>query len=483
MSEIEINEYFIAPPLTSYKTLNILNAKSLSIIKKSIQDCYELEFKRNKAVSEEIKSYKLEIDKTKLILLENALKKANKKRKWEYLLDTFKGHRSDLRKQIKVAKKNDEKQIKFQETKNIILKNLKEIDKDLIELKSCIDNLAVNSNVLNLGKFVSFKYYVECTYKFTAQETEEEPYTDYEDYQVQIPFNEIITTSRGREEVTRYRFETRQRQVTKYRTVVKHQEDFEETYDASSLFSETPFISKSSFFDDWESAVNEIEYDSQYCYESIQDYTSEIKKDYLGAKDKNLKLNEIEDEKESNEIFSEYYELNLRGKILEILEDDVSSKVRNFINSSRFNTYEIHDYDWQYINTENKNLIMPFLLQEIEYDSKKWKKNIVIYMNNLLIDNERFVDTTQESLKENLDSLKEKIDNNEKLLKEAKMFSLPAIKAPNLRPVMLSLLGCLVLILVANLLVVNYKENRCKNEIEIEKITDFCEEYFLKSLD
>ena len=97
---------FFVPQIKEFKKVEDHISESLERIKTSLLSVYKQKLEKLETFSKNIRGCNLNTDKTKIILLENQLKKGYEKGKVDYLLDGFKGYRSNLRAEIKVLKEN-----------------------------------------------------------------------------------------------------------------------------------------------------------------------------------------------------------------------------------------------------------------------------------------------------------------------------------------------------------------------------------------
>ena len=225
-------------------------------LKIKLEKIFNIEFERFQKLKIEIKNCVLNNKKNQINSLENQLKESINKNKLLYLFDGFKGHRSDLREQIRVAKLNLDNEKKLTELKDHVLKELDLLSQEFEEINRCIKQFKLNDGKINLAYFVAFDFSVDCDYKFLAIETAQETYTDYLDRVRRVPYTKYITKSSRtqitsntftyedyQEPVTAYRSEHYKEPVTKYRTITRKKEFIQKKLDTSELSYISGFIS------------------------------------------------------------------------------------------------------------------------------------------------------------------------------------------------------------------------------------------------
>ena len=162
---------FFVPQIKEFKKVEDHISASLERFKTGLLGVYKQKLEKLETFSKNIRGCNLNTDKTKIILLENQLKKGYEKGKIDYILDGFKGYRSSLRAEIKVLKENIKREEELIENKQLAETKINELTEYLSFINESIHKLKFNEATINLTNFVSFNYSVDCNYTFKANET------------------------------------------------------------------------------------------------------------------------------------------------------------------------------------------------------------------------------------------------------------------------------------------------------------------------
>ena len=480
---------FFVPQIKEFKKVEDHISESLERIKTGLLSVYKQKLEKLETFSKNIRGCNLNTDKTKIILLENQLKKGYEKGKIDYILDGFKGYRSSLRAEIKVLKENIKREEELIENKQLAETKINELTEYLSFINESINKLKFNEATINLTNFVSFNYSVDCNYTFKANETEQAAYTDYETRTRQVPYTKYIAKSRTvynprsstgyssetySEPVTAYQDEEYTVPVTKYRKVITKQDQFQKNLDTSSLSNSTRYFSTSSLFDDWEATINNISFEAEDYQITIKEFRKKIGSDFLKIKNNKISVNQIENDFSTSKLFDDLVTSELDNLCSEKIQNLAEKDVSLFITNSNWDEYEDLSIEAVINNDSKNNLCIPFILLEFGSFIEKFDKNILIHSNNMIIENNEYIDNASEIYEDLWTDIDEKQKETDELLKETKRLSIPLRKPMNLRPLLVSLTIVVSFVAIGVTSFNLYKGIRCENEIKASKLTDFC---------
>ena len=448
-------------------------------LKIKLEKIFNIEFERFQKLKIEIKNCVLNNEKNQINSLENQLKESINKNKLLYLFDGFKGHRSDLREQIRVAKLNLDNEKKLTELKDHVLKELDLLSQEFEEINRCIKQFKLNDSKINLAYFVAFDFSVDCDYKFLAKETAQESYTDYVDRERRVPYTKYITKSRRKqitsntftyedyqEPVTAYRSEHYKEPVTKYRTITRKKEFIQKKLDTSELSYISGFISANSLFDYWEKEVNSFDFKISKSELTFNELTNNLFDQFIKDNNK-LKIQPILKNKNFSKVFEELHSSEQVNIISEKLEELVKKSINNFISNSTWDKYSDVSISKKLEEQSKKFLCIPIFIQEFKFYSEIWKQDIILSSNSLLTCSDEF-HFSYESLQNRFLYINEILQKNEKSLEEAQILAKPIKKSPNLRPYIIFFAGCLTFFLFSfgfNKSKINNQNNRNPQEL------------------
>ena len=449
-------------------------SNSQNKLKIKLEKIFNIEFERFEKLKIEIKKCLINNEKNQIDSLEKQLKESKNKNKLLYLFDGFKGHRSDLREKIRVAKLNLDNEKKLTELKDQVLKELEILSQEFKEIKRCIEQFKLNDKKINLAYFVAFNFSVDCDYKFLAKETEQESYTEYEDRMKQVPYTKYITKKRRKqmgpnnytyeeyqEPVTAYRREYYKEPVTKYRTVTRKKEFIQRKLDASELSNSSGFISANSLFDYWEKEVNLFDFKISESELTFNELTNNLLAEFIKENNK-LKIQPIFKNKSFSKVFEKFQSSEQSNIISEKLEKLVKESINTFISNSAWDTYSDLSISKKLEEQSKKFLCIPIFIQEFKFYSDKWKQDIILSSNSLLTCSNEF-HFSYESLQNRFLYINEILQKNEKSLEEAQILAKPIKKSLNLRPYIISFAGLITFtsfIVGFNKLKINNQNNR-----------------------
>ncbi len=453
-------------------------SNSQNKLKIKLEKIFNSEFQRFEKLKIEIKNCLINNEKNKIESLENQLNESKNKNKLLYLFDGFKGHRSDLREKIRVAKLNSDNEKKLTKIKDQVLKELEILSQEFKEIKRCIEQFKLNDKKINLAYFVAFNFSVGCDYKFLAKETEQEPFTDYVNKTRRVPYTKYVEKRKVneiyKEAVTAYRKESYQEAVTKYRTVTRKKEFFQRKLDASELSNSSGFISANSLFDYWEKEVNSFDFKISKSELTFNELTNNLLAEFIKENNK-LNIQPIFKNKSFSKVFEKFQTSEQSNIISEKLEKLVKESINTFISNSAWDTYSDLSISKKLEEQSKKFLCIPIFIQEFKFYSDKWKQDIILSSNSLLTCSNEF-HFSYESLQNRFLYINEILQKNEKSLEEAQILAKPIKKSLNLRPYIISFVGLITFSFFSvgfNKLKINNQNNRNLKECNTGEL-DLC---------
>ena len=432
-----------------------------------------------------------------LDLLEKKLKDSQKQNIIGHLFDFLIGRRRNIEKNIQTIKINIDKKEKLEKIHKTLNKNYLDSKKIFGEIKNCLDKLEIEEITISLAEFISFNYSVYCDYKYIAKRFEDEPYQDYEIRTRQVEYTKWENRKGSAyipgkpPSVTRSFSYAEPRNLTRneeyivpttnFREVLKDQRNFSNTLKKRIENKDTEFFALSSEYDNW---VNKLDVVQSFInYPSLEEYEKIIDEKYFSQSYDFLKF-EVVQNNISSERIRNLWKSQKEKVYFEEFKNPVKKEIDEKIKNTMWTDYDDVIINIDIVENSNKIFCVPFIEQNIKFESTKYKIKTLFKSKNILSSHYYQEISSPENLEKIWAPINLIILENKKLLTQAKQHFLYLPKLSNIQPFIIFLLLMCPFGIIAINLGNRFQYNlssKCEQEILNLKVSQGCKEYLFKN--